>query len=211
MLFREVSTLARADGRDTLVLSARHDDVDTLEYVGKRGFVEGLRMRESIRDLAEPTTKFPRPTGIEIVLLTEEHEPGMYAAAKEFVRDIPSSEGSIEIGDFERWRKDQLRANTAFDCSFVALEEGAVVGYTVLVDNGEGVGLTGITGVVPAVRRRGVALSLKQASIDAARARGMQELRTANAMENPMRVVNERLGFRRDVDWIHLRGPLLDR
>ena len=211
VLFREVSTLARADGRDTLVLSARHDDVDTLDYVGKRGFVEGLRMRESILDLAEPTTEFPPPKGIEIVQLAEEHEPGMYAAAKEFVRDIPSSEGSIEIGDFERWRKDQLRANTAFDCSFVALEEGAVVGYTVLVDNGEGVGLTGITGVVPAVRRRGVALALKQASIDAARARGMHELRTANAMENPMRLVNERLGFRRDVDWIHLRGPLLDR
>jgi hypothetical protein len=25
-----------------------------------------------------------------------------------------------------------------------------------------------------------------------------------------MLLVNERLGFRRDVEWIHLRGPLLD-
>jgi mycothiol synthase len=209
-LFREVSTLARADGRDTLVLAARHDDVDTLDYVGKRGFVEGLRMRESVIDLVESTTRFPPPEGIEIVPLAEQHEPGMYAAAKEFMRDIPTSEGSIEVGDFERWRKDQLRTNTAFDCSFVALEHGVVVGYTVVLHNDDGTGLNGITGVVPAARRRGLALALKQASIDAARARGMRELRTANAMENPMRLVNERLGYRRDVDWLHMRGPLLD-
>ena len=209
-LFREVSALARADGRDTLVLSARHDDVDTQEYVGKRGFVEGLRMRESTLELAESTTRFPPPEGIDIVPLAEEHEPGMYAAAKEFMRDIPSSEGSIEIGDFERWRKDHLRSATAFDCSFVALEGGTVVGYAVVMEHADGIGLNGITGVVPAVRRRGVALALKQASIDAARVRGMHKLRTANAMENPMRLVNERLGFRRDVDWLHLRGPLLD-
>jgi mycothiol synthase len=211
VLFREVSTVARVDGRDTLVLAARHDDADTLDYVGKRGFVEGLRMRESVLDLAESSTRFTAPEGIELVALAAEHEPGMYAAAQEFMRDIPTSEGSIEIGDFDRWRKDHLRTSTAFDCSFVALEDGAVVGYTVvLVDNDDGVGLNGITGVVRAVRRRGVALALKRASIDAARARGLRELRTANAMENPMRLVNERLGYRRDVDWIHLRGPLLD-
>jgi mycothiol synthase len=209
-LFRAVSERARADGRDTLVFAARHDDVDSLDYLGKRGFVEGLRMRESVLDLTEPSPRFPAPEGIEIVPLTREHEPGMYAAAQEFVRDIPTSEGSIEIGDFERWRKDQLRPSTAFDCSFVALENGAVVGYAVVVEDDEDVGLNGITGVVPAVRRRGVALALKQASIDAARSRGWRQLRTANAMENPMRLVNERLGYRRDVDWIHLRGPLLD-
>ena len=169
-------------------------------------------MRESVLDLAETTTRFPPPKGIEIVPLAAEHEPGMYAAAKEFVLDIPTSEGSIEIGDFERWRKDQLRANTAFDCSFVALEDGVVVGYTVVLDNDDGTGLNGITGVVPAARRRGLALALKQASIDAARARGLRELRTANAMENPMRLVNERLGYRRDVDWLRIgRGPLARR
>ena len=211
-LFRAVSARARADGRDTLVFASRHDDADSLDYLGKRGFVEALRMRESVLDLAESSSRFRPPDGIELVPLDEEHEQGLYSAAKEFVRDIPTSEGSIEVGDFERWRKDQLRTGTAFDCSFVALEDGIVVGYTVvLVDNDDGVGLNGITGVVPAVRRRGVALALKQASIAAARAKGLRELRTANAMENPMRLVNERLGYRRDVDWIHLRGPLLDR
>ena len=85
-----------------------------------------------------------------------------------------------------------------------------MVGYAILVDNGEGDGLHVITGVLPAWRRRGIALALKQAQIDAPRARGLTRLRTENALDNPMRLVNERLGYRRDVDWLHLLGPLLD-
>lgn len=210
-LFREVSRRARADGRDALVMAARHDDGDSLGYLGKRGFVEGLRMRESHLDLASAATRFRPPEGIEIVPLEDEHEQGMYAAALEFMRDIPSSEGSIEIGDFERWRKDQLPSRTVRDCSFVALLDGVVVGYTVVVEDEGDVAFNGITGVVRSARRLGLALALKQASIDAARARGLRQLRTANAMENPMRLVNEQLGYRRDVDWLHMRGPLLDR
>ena len=209
-LFRAVSARARADGRDALLFPSRHDDADSLDYLGKRGFVEVLRLRESVLELAGSTTAFPPPEGIEIVPLAEEHERGMYAAAREFSRDIPTSEESVDVGDFERWRQDALRPGTAPDCSFVALEDGVVVGYAVVLDNGDDVGLNGITGVVPAARRRGVALALKQATIDAARAREMRQLRTANAMDNPMRIVNERLGYRRDVDWIHLQGPLLD-
>jgi mycothiol synthase len=210
VLFREVSARARSDGRETLIFPARHDDADSLDYLGKRGFTEALRLRESVLDLAESSSRFTPPEGIEIVPIAEEHEPAMYEAAREFVRDIPTSEETVEVGDFDQWRTDQLRANTARDCSFVALEDGDVVGYAIVLDDGDGVGMNGITGVVPAVRRRGVALALKQATIDAARARGLRELRTANAMENPMRLVNERLGYRRDVDWLHMRGPLLD-
>jgi mycothiol synthase len=209
-LFRAVSTRAREDGRDALLFPSRHDDADSLDYLGKRGFVEALRLRESVLDLTGSTTTFRAPEGIEIVPLAEDHEQGMYAAAREFSRDIPTSEEAVEVGDFERWKQDALRPATARDCSFVALEDGVVVGYAVVLDNGDGVGLNGITGVVPAARRRGVALALKQATIDAARARGWRQLRTANAMENPMRLVNERLGYVRDVDWIHLKGPLLD-
>ena len=68
-----------------------------------------------------------------------------------------------------------------------------------------------MTGVVREWRRRGVALALKRAQIDAATRRGLRRLRTGNAIENPMLKVNERLGYRRDVDWLHLRGPLLDQ
>ena len=53
-----------------------------------------------------------------------------------------------------------------------------------------------MTGVRRAWRRRGIALALKQAQIDAAKAAGLRRLRTANAVQNPMLLVNERLGFR---------------
>lgn len=209
-LFSQLSRHARAGGRDSLIFSARHDDHDSLEYLGNRGFVEVIRLRESVLDLADEPTAFPVPEGIELVRLETQHEPAMYAAATLFTRDIPTSEDHIDIGPIEQWRRDELPPHTARDCSFVALDGGDVVGYTVLLDDGEGTGLSSMTGVVPAWRRRGLALALKQASIDAARTHELRILRTANAMDNPMRLVNERLGYRRDVDWLHLRGPLLD-
>lgn len=210
-LFREVSVLARTQGRDSLIFPSRHDDVDSLDYLGKRGFVEALRLRDSALDLEQAVSRFEPPGEVDIVLLQTEHERELYEVASVIARDIPTAQEAFEVGSFEQWRGDEIRANTAWDCSFVALAEGAVIGYAILVDDGAGVGLHVMTGVVPGWRRRGIALALKQAQIDAARARGLRRLRTSNAIENPMRKVNERLGYRRDVDWLHLRGPLLDR
>jgi GNAT superfamily N-acetyltransferase len=210
-LFREVSAIARDGGRDSLIFAARHDDADSLDYLGKRGFVEALRMRESVLDLDEVVGRFDTPPGIELAPLAVRDEREVYDAAVVIARDIPTAQERLEIHTFEEWRDRELPPNTAYDCSFVALSEGAVIGYAIVVDDDEGVGLHAMTGVLPAWRRRGVALALKQAQIEAARARGLRILRTANAMDNPMRLVNERLGYRRDVDWLHLRGPLLDR
>jgi GNAT superfamily N-acetyltransferase len=211
-LFAELSGHARAGGLDAFIFAARHDDHDSLDYLAKRGFVEVLRMRESVLDLLGEPTEFPVPAGIELVRLETQHEHAMYEAAKLFARDIPTSEAVLDLGPIEQWKRDEVPPHTARECSFVALADGEVVGYTILIDDGNGVGLSSMTGVVPAWRRRGLALALKQASIAAARARGgFRVLRTANAIQNPMLTVNERLGYRRDVDWLHLRGPLLDR
>jgi GNAT superfamily N-acetyltransferase len=209
-LFRELSQIARADGKSELVFSARHDDPDSLDYLGKRGFVEALRLRESILDLAEASTSYVPPPGIELVPFTAELDEAVYDVAIEVARDVPTAQESFEIGSIEQWRADQLPATTIRGCSFVALADGAPVGYAILVEGEEGEGLHSMTGTRRAWRRRGIALALKQAQIDAAKAAGLHRLRTANAVQNPMLLVNERLGFRRDVEWIHLRGPLLD-
>src|SRR5262245_30980602 len=47
-LFRALSARARADGRTALTMPVRHDDLDAQAYLGKRGFVEALRMRDSV-------------------------------------------------------------------------------------------------------------------------------------------------------------------
>ena len=209
-LFHELSQVARADGKSELVFSARQDDPDSLDYLGKRGFVEALRLRESILDLAGASTSYAPPPGIEVVPFTAVLAEAVYVVAFGVAREVPSAQESFEIGSIERWRADQLPATTIRACSFVALADGAPVGYAILVEGEEGEGLHSMTGTRRAWRRRGIALALKQAQIDAARGAGLRRLRTANAVQNPMLVVNERLGFRRDVEWIHLRGPLLD-
>lgn len=160
-LFREVSAVARADGREALIFAARHDDADSLDYLGKRGFAEALRMRDSVLALEHAAGRFGPPDGVDIIPIGTHHEQEMYAAAAVIARDIPTAQEAFEIGAFEEWRRHELPMNTARDCSFVALSEGAVIGYATLVDDGEGVGLHAMTGVLPAWRRRGIALALK--------------------------------------------------
>ena len=209
-IFRELSALARADCRAELLFSARHDDCDSFDYLGKRGFVEALRMRESVLDLDRVDTHFVPPGGVELVPLAPDLELEVFEAAIEISRDIPTAQEAFDVGTIDQWRRNEVPAATLRGCSFAALADGNVIGYAILVEGEDGVGLHSMTGVRPAWRRRGVALALKQAQIDAARSAGLMTLRTANAVQNPMLRVNERLGFRRDVDWIHLRGPLLD-
>jgi GNAT superfamily N-acetyltransferase len=209
-LFRELSGVARADGKSELVFSARHDDPDSLEYLGKRGFVEALRMRESVLDLAEAETAFTPPAGVELVPFEAELDEAVYEVALDVARDVPTAQESFEIGSLDQWRADQVPPTTLRLCSFVAMADGWPVGYAVLIEGKRGEALHSMTGVRRAWQRRGIALALKQAQIDAAKAAGLRRLRTANAVQNPMLRVNERLGYRRDVEWIHLRGPLLD-
>jgi GNAT superfamily N-acetyltransferase len=209
-LFRELSTIARADGKSELVFSARHDDADSLDYLGKRGFVEALRMRESVLELSDADTAFAPPSGVALVPFDPELDDAVYDVALDVARDVPTAQETFEIGSVDQWRADQLPATTLRACSFVAVADGEPVGYAILVQGEKSEGLHAMTGVRRAWRRRGIALALKQAQIDAARAAGLRRLRTANAVQNPMLLVNERIGFRRDVEWIHLRGPLLD-
>jgi mycothiol synthase len=209
-LFRELSGIARADEKSELVFSARHDDDDSLEYLAKRGFVAALRLRDSVLDLAEADTAFAPPAGIELVPFEPELDEAVYDVALDVARDVPTAQESFEIGSIDQWRADQLPATTLRGCSFVAVADDELLGYAVLIEGESGEGLHSMTGVRRAWRRRGIALALKQAQIDAAKAAGLRRLRTSNAVQNPMLLVNERLGFRRDVEWIHLRGPLLD-
>jgi GNAT superfamily N-acetyltransferase len=208
-LFRALSVRARAAGRTALTMSVRHDDTDAFDYLSKRGFVEVLRVCESVLELDGAGDEEPPPEGVALVPITEELEPRVYAAAVEIARDIPAHD-EVRVGSFEQWLERELSCSAFRDCSLTALDGLDVAGYAILHDGGDGDGLHAMTGVRRPWRRRGIAMALKRAQIDAARRRGLRRLRAANAVQNPMLAVNERLGFVRDVDWLHLRGPLLD-
>ena len=201
---------ARELGKTRLFVFTRYDDKDSLGYFAFRGFEEIGRMQDVRLDLATAEVEQSVPAGIEIAVVGDEHERGMYQAALEAEADIPSSE-PIRSGTFEEWHERHLTGRVLRDLSFVALEDGSVVGYAILGRHNEDTAEHWMTGVARSARGRGVALALKQAQISAAKDAGWKSLRTLNDLGNaPMRRVNEKLGYERKSEWVHLGGPLLD-
>ncbi|HEY8722576.1 MAG TPA: GNAT family N-acetyltransferase [Gaiellaceae bacterium] len=201
---------ARELGKARLFTFARYDDEDSFGYFASRGFEELGRMQDVWLDLSSAAVEVSAPAGIEIAVLADEHEHGMYEAALEAHADIPSAT-PIRTGTFEHWRERHLTGRVLRDLSFVAVQDGKVVGYAILGRHDEDTAEHWMTGVARSARGRGVALALKQAQIAAAKDAGWKSLRTLNDLGNaPMRRVNEKLGYERKSEWLHLGGPLLD-
>jgi L-amino acid N-acyltransferase YncA len=208
-LQRRCSRHAETLGKSRLYVMVRHDDEDSFAYFSFRGFTEIGRMQDVRLELATAAVERSAPEGIEIAVAREEHERGMYEAALEADPDIPSGE-PIRSGTFEQWHERHLTGRVLRDLSFVALEQGRVVGYAILGRHHEDTAEHWMTGVVRSARGRGIALALKQAQIAAAKDAGWKFLRTQNDLGNaPMRRVNEKLGYERKFEWAHLGGPLL--
>lgn len=202
---------ARELGKSRLFTFARYDDEDSLGYFASRGFEEIGRMQDVRLDLSTAAVEVSAPAGIEIAVLVDEHEHGMYEAALEADADIPSAT-PIRTGTFEHWRERHLGGRVLRELCFVALENERVVGYAILGRHNEDTAEHWMTGVARSARGRGVALALKRAQIAAAKDAGWTFLRTLNDLSNaPMCRVNEKLGYERKSEWLHLSGPLLDR
>jgi mycothiol synthase len=202
---------ARELGKTRLFAFARHDDEDSLGYFAFRSFEEIGRMQDVRLDLSTAVVERSKPEGIEIAVMRDEDERGMYETALEADADIPAAT-SIRSGTFEQWREKTLSGRSLRDLSFVALEHGRVVGYAVLGRHNEDTAEHWMTGVARSARGRGIALALKQAQIAGAKDAGWTFLRTMNDLGNaPMRRVNEKLGYERRYEWVHLGGPLLKR
>ena len=209
-LHRRASEHARLLGKTRFYAVARHDDEGSLGYYGARGFTELGRMQDVILDLETVDLQAEEPPGISIEAATEEHDRGAYTVALEADADIPSGE-PIVSGTYEQWHERHFGPLTIRELSFVALEGGRVVGYAILNKHTEGTGEHAMTGVARSHRGRGIALALKQAQIAAAKKAGYRHLRTQNDLANvAMRRVNEKLGYVRKFEWVHLGGPLLE-
>jgi GNAT superfamily N-acetyltransferase len=207
-LFHQASLHARALGKTGTLVVVRHDDRDSLAFYAARGFDERRRMQDVRLALATANVTVALPPGIEIVPVTEAYERGAYAVALEADADIPSAE-PIVTGTFEHWRAHQLGDLMLRHLSFLAIEDGRVVGFAILGRDSADTAAHWMTGVARAARGRGIAVALKQAQIAAAKADGWAFLRTQNDLGNAaMRAVNEKLGYERRFEWVHLAGPL---
>jgi mycothiol synthase len=209
MLHRRASEHARGLGKSRFYVVVRDVDEDSLGYYGGHGFEEIGRVQDVVLDVRASGFEVSAPSGIEVVPAGPEHDRGVYEVALEADADVPSA-APIVSGDYEAWHDRHFGPLVSRELSMLALEGGRVVGYAIAGRFTDDTYEHWMTGVSRDSRGRGIATALKQAQIAAARDAGVVFLRTQNDLGNaPMRRVNERLGYRKLFEWVHLEGPLL--
>jgi GNAT superfamily N-acetyltransferase len=215
-LLRRVSERARAIRKERLLVEAYEDDAESLAWLARRGFVEHERQAAVALDLAAADLPaHAPPAGIRIASRTELGREldtwilrGMYEVANEANADIPGLDAGVEW-TFEKWHEFEIeRPSRDPELCFVAFDGDLVVGVA-SVDVIAGRAFHGLTGVRRSHRGRGIARALKLAQIRAAKARGFARLVTESEETNePMRRLNESLGYRRIPGMVVLVGPL---
>jgi mycothiol synthase len=210
-LHAALSEHVRTLGKDALQLEVPEQDTKAIDFFQKRGYVEIERQKAVELDLTTLVPEPPQPPpGIEIFSWAARPDltPGMYELYREASADIPGLDADTGWTPAE-WRARELeRPSRRYDLSFLAVADGVIVGYVTL-DVFPAGGFHGLTAVARAWRRRGVGRALKRSQIAAAKEAGLEKLFTESEERNePMRRLNEALGFRPIPGMIVLRGPL---
>jgi mycothiol synthase len=207
-MLAELSAGARSLGKAELQGEVKESDLDSRAFLERRGSVQVGAEKAVVLELdgIEPPEVDP-PEGIRIVSRADEPDrlDGMYAVAVQADEDIP---GSAAV---EQWRAQDIdKPNRLPELCFIALAGEEVAGYAALQAFGDEA-FHGLTATRRDWRRRGVASALKRAQIAAAKRAGFNRLLTESEERNePMRRLNEKLGFVPAPDWstIVMRGPL---
>jgi len=156
---------------------------------------------ESRRRIGDEPWPEPLP-GIEVVTIAERPElldAAWHAVGQQGFADIPAP--SPITMDLELWRQEEAGIPEA---SFVALEAGVVVGYAGMLDDEHG-----LTTVARSHRGRGIATHLKRCQLAWAAEHAVAELVSfTQGINDPMRAVNDRLGYRAEPAWLKMQGPL---
>jgi mycothiol synthase len=212
-LLAALSDHVRALGKDALQLEVGDEEANARAFFQRRGYVEIERQKALELGLSSLEPAAPViPEGVEIATWAERPDLvlQMYGLYREASADIPGLDAET-TSSFDDWRLWELeRPTRRHDLSFVAFVADKVVGYATLNIFPAG-GFHGLTAVAREWRRRGVGRALKQSQIAAAKAAGISKLFTESEERNePMRRLNEQLGFRPIPGMIVLRGPLVD-
>ena len=213
-LFAALSGWARARG--AAEVESWIDDVEEagLAFARTLGFVEISRELKVALELHDhdPPPVDP-PPGIEIVTWAERPDAarGMYEVYVEAEPDIPGNEGD-EPATFEEWLEQHMSGSgDQPEWTFVARAGDEVVGYAKfsLTEAQPGIAFHDLTGVKRAWRGRGIAGALKRTQIAWAKENGYARVVTKNEERNePIRRLNERLGYRPALGRRLMRGPL---
>lgn len=217
MLLATVTPFAQEQGIARLRTSCKEDSAATVRFLERAGFHQiGIRFESALDMLTFDETPFlhtqrrAEAAGYQVITQAQARAEDPDADRRLFdvfaatVVDVPFPGGDRANPDYDNFRANTLDApNTNPDAIFIARQAGRMVGMTSLELLSNGVGITGMTGVLAGHRGRGVAMALKLASFRYLQANGYHEARAHNDTANPpILALNERLGYRRLPGWL---------
>ncbi len=209
-LLRALSDHGRVLGLDGVNAFVDAADPGSLAFADRFGLAETDYQLEQIRAVAPREPEPAAPDPVELVSLAERRAElllgAWHAVALDGYADMPLP-GPVTF-KVETWLRDEA---TRPEGSFVALEDGEIVGYAGLMAhaNGDATAEHGLTAVRRDRRRRGIARALKLAQLHWASEGGVVELVTWTQKGNEgMQRLNRSLGYRDVSKVLTMQGPL---
>lgn len=192
---------ARGMGRPSLFATVDGAQPYGIAFAQGHGLVEVGREVESRRTIGEEPWPDPLP-GIDVVTVAQRPElleAAWYAVGQDGYEDIPApSEIAMTL---ELWLEEEAAVPEG---SFVALEDGRVVAYAGMLEEEHG-----LTTVARSHRGRGLATHLKRCQLAWAASSGVPELVSyTQGINDPMRAVNDKLGYAVEDPWLKMKGPV---
>ncbi len=206
--WREASARAVELGKTGLEVWTTTETPEVVTFLEQRGYAEVRRYVISELDVATAPVE---PPAIPVTTRAErpDLEAAMYELACIAYPDQPGR-GASRLSPYEKWRGWSIEPHRADACFFV-VKDDRLLAYGFL-EEGEGHWTHGFMAVQRDARGRGLAGAIKRAQIAWAREHGVERLRTATETRlEPMRALNDRLGYRPLYSEIVLRGPAFVR
>jgi mycothiol synthase len=209
-LARALGSHGRSLGRAGVNAFVDAADTAAIEFARGFGLAEVDYQLEQLRTIERDEPAAVPPSGTELVSLGERRDERLRAAwdavALTGYEDMPLP-GPVTYR-LDTWLREEA---TRPEGSFVALEDGEIVGYAGLMEhaNGDATAEHGLTAVRRDRRRRGIGRALKLAQLHWASRSGVVELITWTQRGNEgMQALNRSLGYRDASKVLTMQGPL---
>jgi len=206
-LFGYLEGVLRAHAPAILTSQARENQETKIRLLEREGFQMVLRELRSLLDVAafngnafQWTAKMLAERGLRIISVDSWLERGPEAMRAlwdldwTILQEVPAS-GPRTRTPFDIFAR---RMNIRPDAVFVALDGDDLVGLSTLRPSPDdpAVAHAGLTGVLPPYRRQGLATALKVKAIAFGAQEGIRWIATFNEENNPMYLLNLKLGFK---------------